>query len=673
MPLKLLMPLMFLLMSLSSHAASINLQTKDATVWLPQQTITGKISGFKSNKLKWYLNNTSGFVNVKQNRSFSFSITLKSINNIIWIEDEAHNIMSDTIKYTLGYNPVPEVKPYAVVKTNEAILNLNVINNPYNLPLQFLWKVAKSPAPVLIHNPSKQKTVVQIPNINGDYYFAVTVFAGNDSVTYTTYITRSNEGLHAFNISNEHAAWIDSAIIYEITPYVFVHDGQYEDITAKLPELKELGVNTIWLQPVYKTHHGEQGYDVTDYFSLRPDLGTEQQLQQLISKAKKLNLRVMFDFVPNHTSIFHPYAEEVIQFGDKSHYYNFYQHTNDGAPYSSDYKIDGLGFVHYFWNDLVNLDYNNPEVQQWIIEAYKYWLQKFDIDGYRIDAAWAYNARNPSFGKQLQTALKSIKPDVLLLVEDKGALSKVYAEGYDAAYDWTADTSWISSWSWATDYNPLKNPTIFNYPDEQKRSSLLNKSFFHNGDTAHLRLRFLENNDQARFITAHGLERTKMASALMFALPGLPMIYNGQEIGFERKPYSNRAIFKSNQTIQSLDSNNLFSWYHQLNMLRLKYDALRSTHMESLPVNLQTMYALHRWQGNQNVIVLVNLDNKDSTAKVNIHSLKKSINSEYVDLVTKEVFFADIKQSILNVPIRKYSTRILLAADNDSIPIAVDR
>ena len=352
MPLKLLMPLIFLLMSLSSHAASINLQTKDATVWLPQQTITGKISGFISNKLKWHLNNASGFANVHLNSTFSFSVTLKSTNNIIWVEDEAHNIISDTINYTLGYNPVPEVMPFAIAKNNEVILNLRVINNPYNLPLQFLWKTSKSPAPVLIYNQTKQKAIVQIPNTNGDYHFTVTVFAGNDSATYSTYIIRSDEGLHAFNISKDHAAWIDSAIIYEITPYVFVHDGQYDDITAKLPELKQLGVNTIWLQPVYKTRHGGQGYDVTDYFSLRPDLGTEKQLQQLIDKAKKLDLRVMFDFVPNHTSISHPYAEEVIQYGDKSHYYNFYQHTNDGAEYSSFYKIDSLGFVHYFWDNL---------------------------------------------------------------------------------------------------------------------------------------------------------------------------------------------------------------------------------------------------------------------------------------------------------------------------------
>ena len=666
MPLNLRVLIIFLLMVFYSHAASIILQTKNATVWLPQQTITGKISGFASNKLKWHLNNRSGFVNVHLNSTFSFPITLKSIDNIIWVEDEAHNIISDTIHYTLGYHPLPEVVPFAITKKNLAILNLRVINNPYDLPLRFFWKTSKCPAPVLIHNQTKQKVIVQIPDTKGDYYFNVTVFAGNCSATYSTYITRSDEGLHAFNISTDHAAWIDSAIIYEITPYVFVQDGHYDDIVAKLPEIKQLGVNTIWLQPVYKTHRGGQGYDVTDYFSLRPDLGTEKQLQELIETAKNLNLRVLFDFVPNHTSIFHPYAEDVIQSGDKSHYYNFYQHTNDGAAYSSDYKIDSLGFVHYFWNDLVNLDYSNPEVQQWMIEAYKYWLQKFDIDGYRIDAAWAYNARAPSFGKQLQTALKSIKPDILLLVEDKGALSQTYAQGYDAAYDWTSDTNWISSWSWATEYNPQKNPTIFNYSDEKKRSALLDKSFFHNGDTTHLRLRFLENNDQPRFITTHGLDRTKMAAALMFALPGLPMIYNGQEIGFERKPYSDKGIFKTNRSIQSLDSNNLFLWYQQLIALRLKHNALRSNYIHSLDVTPVTMYALHRWQKNENIIVLMNLINKDSAAEVNIRSLKNIAADTFFDLITKEVFTVDSAKDILHIPMKKYSTRLLMA-QTDSI------
>ena len=647
-----------------SFSASISLLTKDATVWLPQQKINGKISGYTSGKIKWHLNNTSGFAIIHTNKNFSFSIILYTTNNTIWVEDATQpGVKSDTINYILGYKPLPEVQPFATIKNNQTNLDFKIINNPYNMFLKFVWKAINCPMPVLINNSTQQKASAEIPKTNGNYFFSITVIAGNDSATYKTFITRKEGKLYAFDIAKDHATWIDSAIIYEITPYTFVHNGSYDDITAKLPEIKKLGINTIWLQPVYKTHYGEQGYDVTDYFSLREDLGTEEQLHKLITTAKNLNLHVLFDFVPNHTSVFHKYAEEATQFGTLSHYYNFYQHTNNGAEYSSLYQTDSFGFVHYFWNELVNLDYNNKEVQRWIIEAFKFWLKKFDIDGYRIDAAWALNARDLSFGKQLQTALKSIKPDILLIAEDKGAIKNVYSKGYDAAYDWKLDTTWISHWSWATDYNPAKNPTIFNYADVEKRRSLLNKSLFDNGDTQHLRLRFLENNDQQRFITAHGKERTKMASALLLCLPGLPMIYNGQEIGFERKPHTNKAIFKTEESIQSLDTNNLFGWYQQLNMLRIKYDALRTNNMQSLTVSPNTIYALHRWQNNQHIIVLINLGDKETNATVQTKLLRNT--NSYKDLLTNEIFVSGAAANEINIPMKKYGSRILLVEGND--------
>ena len=248
----------------------------------------------------------------------------------------------------------------------------------------------------------------------------------------------------------------------------------------------------------------------------------------------------------------HPYAQDVIANNTSSHYYNFYQHTNDNALYSSLYEKDSLGFYHYFWNNLINLNYDNIEVQQWIIEACKYWLKKFDLDGYRFDAMWALNARNDSFGTQLKTELKSIKPDILLLAEDKGERKKAYAEGYDAAYDWRTDTNWISHWSWQYDYDPKTSLTIFNYPDENKRAQKLRSALF-TGDTTHFRLRFMENNDLPRFINDHGLAKTKMVAAFMFALPGIPLIYDGQEVGCTNRMYSSKPIFEADQSIQSLD------------------------------------------------------------------------------------------------------------------------
>lgn len=330
------------------------------------------------------------------------------------------------------------------------------------------------------------------------------------------------------------------------------------------------------------------------------------------------------------------------------------------AMYSSLYKQDSAGFYHYFWPKLVNLNYQNNEVQQWMIEACKYWIQNFDIDGYRFDATWALNARNPLFGKQLQLELKSIKPDILLLAEDKGANTEVYEQGYDAAYDWTKDTGWISHWSWQYHYDPKANPTIFNSADEDKRGSLLRTSLFENGDSRHLRLRFIENNDEPRFIKDHGSDRTKMVAALVFALPGIPLIYNGQEIEFSDKVYSSKPIFKTEENIQSQDQYNLFSFYTLLAQARLKHTSLYSSNIQNLPVNIETsVVALHRWKKNEHFVIIINMSDDPQHVNVDVSVINKNESAvNFTDVLTDQAFSAT--SGNLKVNMQPYSTRWLL-------------
>jgi glycosidase len=643
------------------HAASIILHAKNATVWLPQQIITGSVLDFNTKNITVHFNDSVFSVAVN-NQNFKISLLLKKKVNIIWAEagGKQNRVTSDTINYILGYQPVPLVEPYATAHGNTVFLHARIKNNPYNLPLLFSWCAYKNnPAHVKILHGHDSAAKLILPNKKGEYLFNLTVTAGSNKINFQTIVTRA-DSIHCFNLKTDHASWIDNAVIYEITPYIFTENANYDSITEKLPELNELGVNTIWLQPVYKAHKHQQGYDVTDYFALRNDLGTEQQLQHLISKAKSLHMKVLFDFVANHTSMFHPYFLDCTLHGKDSHYFDFYQRTDDGAQYSSLYEKDALGFYHYFWKDLVNLNYDNKEVQQWMIEACKYWLQKFDLDGYRFDAAWAHNARNSSFAQQLQSELKSIKPDILLLAEDKGERKKVYEEGYDAAYDWKTDTNWISHWSWQTDYDPPHNPTIFNFTDEEKRGEKLLHALF-DGDTNHLRLRFMENNDQPRFINHHGLARTKMVAALMFALPGIPLIYDGQEIGCTNKLYSIKPIFKPGTSIQSQDKDSLFPYYQQLIQIREQYKSLRSQHMHNLPVNAAgSVIALQRWKDDEQFIVAVNTSENSQPVTIDVSSININKNDSlfFIDVLSNETFTSNGKN--LKLTMQPYSTKLLL-------------
>ena len=344
-------------------------------------------------------------------------------------------------------------------------------------------------------------------------------------------------------------------------------------------------------------------------------------------------MKVLFDFVPNHTSINHPYAESVKKYGKASEFYDFYQRDMDGAKYASNYHRTTEGFIYYFWEDLINLNYKSEIVQRWMIEACKYWVREFDIDGFRFDAVWGVNARMPAFGNKLRMALKAIKPDLFLLAEDKPGL-EVYASGFDAAYDWEQDTSWVSHWSWQYRYHEKESHTVFNHPDVNKRAGMLRKAIFDQPMYKSRTLHFMENNDLPRFGVHHSDQQVRMVAALLLSLPGIPLLYNGQEVGVKAHPYTRHSVFAADKSIRSLDSIS-FDYYQKLLRLRKKYPALSVGAMEHLPVaNSQSVFAFHRWHEEDHFLVLLNLAGSASSAVIDLTPLNIGKPGEATDVIS---------------------------------------
>lgn len=659
--------LVLLLFASGTFAASITIHEEDAVVWHHQQTITGEMYGFIAETLTLHINENSFSVSVMEDHKFSFQLILQDSINKIWLEFTDSNpvIASDTLVYRLGYTPTPLVKPFATTNGDNVTLHATTIENPYGDALEYYW-VADSSNPAISEITDRHDSLarVEIPDMSGEYYYNLLIVAEEDSSWFQTLVIREGDNLQAFDIDSDYPPWMDQAIIYQITPYNFVANGTFPDITAKLPEIKKLGINTIWLQPVFKSSYRGQGYDVVDYFSLNPALGTESQLRELIRKAKDLEMRVLFDLVLNHTSIKHPYAQDVNAHGEDSHYYKFYQHEDDGKPYSSFYNVDENGLLFYFWEDLVNLNYESEEVQRWMLEACKHWVREFDIDGYRLDAIWGVNSRMPSFAERLQIELKSMKPDLLLLAEDKGSDPEVFDLGFDAAYDWTRDTSWVSQTSWEYEYDENESKTIFNYPEVNERDSLMEEALFLEEKNEHKLLRYLENNDLYRFINGHGLKRTKMAAALLFALPGIPMLYNGQEIGFRGHPYETSAVFNRNWTIQAADKEGLFPYYQKLIQLHKQYTALSDTAMEPLSVSDGAIIAFRRFYGEENFVVIANFDSLSAKATVDLHEVfsdESSLEGYWLrDVLSGNTYRFGSDKSAIEIPMEGYGVRWLL-------------
>ncbi len=668
--------LMSLGFTFNLYSQSIVLHTHDAKVWVQDQTVTGTLEGFYASSGNLYFNGTAVSFSVSSSdSSFSVDITIPEGESSFFAE--AGGVESDTIHYTLGYQLRPEAFAYAAADGQNVTLHGTILNNPGNPALTYQWQAdVGNPEVVSLSGINDTVAVFSLSpsSPKGEYYFNFYVYSSNgDTVKAATFITNYTDSIRVFHIKDDYAAWIDSAVIYEVTPYNFVINGDFNDVTNKIPDLARLGVNTIWLQPVMGTHDGGQGYDIVNYFSVRGDYGTSQDLHNLVQTAKSYGMKVMFDFVPNHSSKYHPYAQNSITYGEDSHYYNFYQRELDNAPYSQYYNVDPDGFIYYFWNELVNLNYNNPEVQRWITEACKYWVENYDIDGYRFDAVWGVNARNPEFMKNLRLALKRIKPGFLMLAEDKATWASTFDENFDVAFDWYPEESWVSHWVWQTDYNPNANPTIFNYQNENQRSNLLREAITNHGNgyvpDAKI-LRFMENNDQFHFITHHGLARTQMVAALEFTLNGVPLVYNGQEIGVEGHPYEIEFTFFPGFPIDHSDPDHLFPYYKNLIHWRKTLPALYAGGYEEISVTPnQSVFSFRRYSGSQNVITILNMGSSSVEVTASLPTDEMNLDSTRTYYLTN-LLEGDVisgtpgELSTINVPMDNFSAKVYLLADS---------
>lgn len=676
------------MLSNTIYSQQLIINKKNAEVWGTSQIIKGRLLSFIAAGGFLSLNNNQIPFTVSQtDSSYQVSLTLsEGVNTIlVQVDNNGSPIVSDTLKLTLAYKLLPDVFTYSVVNGQDINLKGIVKDNPKNSTLSFRWLAdTKNPSVLNISNSTDTNASVVINSSIplGEYYFnLLTITDQGDTVRSRTYFTIRTSGAKAFDILNDHAAWIDSAVIYEITPYIFVANGKFNNITTKIPEFVRLGVNTIWIQPVYATHGGGQGYDVVDYFSVRSDLGTESDLRNLVQSAKAAGLKVMFDFVANHSSIFHPYAVNSTQYGTDSHYWDYYQREVDNAPYSENYHSYN-GFINYFWNELPNLNYNNPEVRKWMTEAIKYWIKKYDIDGYRFDAIWGVTARYPQFTKDLRIALKSLKPELLLLAEDKAAQSQVFDQRFDMAFDWTAEYSWVSHWAWQTSYNSSSSLTIFNYQNQTQRSQLLRNALTNNGlgfaPNANV-LHFLDNNDVSFFNTYHGVYRTKMVAALELTLNGTPLIYNGDEIGKTGDPYSTESIFLPGLPLDYNDQSGFFSLYQKLIRFRKTLPALYTSNYSEITVSPASyVFGFRRWKESQNIFTVLNMGSASTSVNISlpVNQLDLDTNKTYylTDLLSGQVISGRLPQlASVTTSMDAFSAKIFYLADSVFVTSADER
>ncbi len=412
-------------------------------------------------------------------------------------------LVSKTI--ILSYNPdnSPTITVSGAVDNKQVTLTA-AASSPEGLTLNYTWSQDLRNPSVVSITPSGSTAVINMPSTDGEYYFNVRARdSKNRTKTARTWVKIEN-GVVKIPDINEHAAWIDNAVVYEIYPRSFSDQGGFLGVIDKIPYMKELGINTIWFMPIY-TGPTVHGYEITNYYGFEEDYGTEAEFKQMMNELKNANIKVILDFVVNHTSIQHPFMQNVFQYREYSPYADFYIWSGEPGNSNYDYLFD--------WATLPNLNHQNPDVRNYFLNVAEYWVRNYDIDGYRCDVAWGVEQRSNLFWPAWRERLKNIKPEVFLEAEASSSDSTFYQKRFDSANNWDLRNKLLGAISGTNSIDDFNNEVMRHYNSNARP------------------FQFVENHDEVRMTSAFDAKRSELAHSILFTLNGVPLIYSGGEVG----------------------------------------------------------------------------------------------------------------------------------------------
>ncbi|RYZ58833.1 MAG: hypothetical protein EOO14_09195 [Chitinophagaceae bacterium] len=291
--------------------------------------------------------------------------------------------------------------------------------------------------------------------------------------------------------------------IYQVNMRAFSAGGNFGGVTTRLDAIKDLGVNVIYLMPVYPVgtvRSVNSPYAVKDYKAVNPEFGTLADLRALVEAAHSRNMSVILDWVANHTAWDHPWTTS---------HKDWYQQDGTGTIVSP----PGMG-----WNDVAQLNFNNAAMRLEMINSMKHWVYTANVDGFRFDYA---DGPPADFWKQAVDTLRKISTHKLLLLAE-GSRSNHFTAGFDYTFGFGF-------------FGGMK--TIFRNNGPVTAIDGLNNTEYNNASNGQQVVRYLTNHDvngsdgtpQELF----GGDKGTMAAFVVAAyMKGVPMLYNGQEVGF---------------------------------------------------------------------------------------------------------------------------------------------
>jgi alpha-amylase len=520
-------------------------------------------------------------------------------------------------------------------------------------------------------NPSsstEQNPVISYAN-EGSYDVNLTIKnAEGETVTKTfeNFITIGNTDTH----------WWNEMVFYEIFVRSFYDAdgdgiGDFQGLIEKLDYLNDgnsathndLGINGIWLMPIHQSP-SYHGYDVTDYREIESDYGSNDDFKEFIAKAHERGIKVIIDYVMNHSSSEHPwFLDSKNPSHEKRDWYVWEDHNPGGSgPWGQNVWHQSNGDYYYglFWGGMPDLNYETPAVKEEMFDISTYWLEEMNVDGFRLDAVkYIYEtdegledvAETFQFWKDFRTHYKSINPSAFSVGEAWTSTNKardyVGNDGLDYVFEFDLAGS------------------ILNAVNNGNSNGLISKTEEVMGSYPYLQFgTFLTNHDMDRVMNVlnQDISKAKLGAELLLTLPGIPYLYYGEEIGMlGQKPDedirlpmqwsdASNAGFTTgspwrapksdypdkNIQDQQTDPSSLWRKYQELIATRNSQIALQTGNYRTVQTSSSEVFSFIRQKDSEQILVVTNLSNSeinDINLQLNTSNLLAG-NYQLVDLLS---------------------------------------
>ncbi len=414
--------------------------------------------------------------------------------------------------------------------------------------------------------------------------------------------------------------WIKNQTIYEVNVRQYSEAGTFDAVADDFERIKDLGATVLWLMPIHPigevNRKGTLGsyYSIKDYKGINPEFGDKKDFRNFMKKAHKMGFKVILDWVANHSAWDNPLTKTNPEF----------YATDETGTFVPPFGFD--------WTDVIQFDFTHKPLWDYQLEAMAYWVEEFNVDGFRCDYATGVPTE---FWDFLSENLLKLNPDLFLLAEAE--VGNHQLDAFHASYGWQMHHALNEVWTDTADANKL--------------SSVLSHyavTFPEDATFLHMTSNHDENSWQGTVAERLGAF-AKGAALLTFTLEGIPLIYNGQEAGMDK-----RLEFFERDPIEWKD-HSFFEFYETLIDLRKEHPALHTgSDFERLPTSDDSNLFFHsRSAKGKQILVLVNT----SDEAIEYAAVSDSIDGNYKGWFTGKKYELD---GVLEGKIEPFSYKVLV-------------